>query len=385
VERPQGGQEVKVPYDVAVVGLGGAGSAAAYHLARRGLRVLGLERFSPGHTRGSSHGHTRITRQAYFEHPDYVPLLLRAYELWEDLQAQSGTQLLWICGGLLVGAPHGHLVTGALRSAKLHHLPHELLDAREVRSRFPAFSLEDPEVAVYEPRAGILFPEACVQAHQRLAAAHGADLRFSTRVLGWESDGARVRVRTEEGWEEAANLVLAAGAWMPQLAGLPVPLTVERQVVFWFAPRRPEWFGPDRCPVFVWETEEGFFYGIPAVGGRGFKAARHHGGQVVDPEDVPPAVPEDAAWLRAQLARRIPEADGGIQEAAVCLYTNTPDEHFLLDRHPQFHNVVVCSACSGHGFKFTSVVGEVVADLVTAGSTGLPVGFLSLGRFRRGP
>ncbi len=368
-------------YDVIVVGLGGAGSAAAYHLARRGMRVLGLERFGPTHDRGSSHGHTRITRQAYFERPDYVPLLLRAYELWRDLEAASGLTLLLRCGGLMLGRPDGHLVSGALRSARAFGLPHELLDRKGVRARFPAFQLAADEVALYEPNAGVLFPEACLRAHQQLAEAHGAELRFHTRVLGWDSDGQRVRVRTEGSTAEAGSLVLAAGPWMPQLAGGVVPLTVERQVVFWFRTRRPEWFGPDRCPVFVWETREGFFYGIPAVAGRGLKVARHHGGETVHPEDVRPATPEEAGWLRAQLAVRLPEADGGIEGAVTCLYTNTPDEHFVLDRHPAFANVVLCSACSGHGFKFTSVVGEVVADLVTTGSPRLPVDFLSLQRF----
>lgn len=369
-------------YDVIVVGLGGAGSAAAYHLSRRGLRVLGLERFGPLHERGSSHGHTRITRQAYFEHPDYVPLLLRAYELWEELERLSGQRLLRVCGGLMVGPPDGPLVSGALRSARAHGLPHELLSAAEVRARFPAFHLSEDEQALYEPRAGILFPEACVRAHQQLAEAHGAELRFHTRVLDWASDGSTVWVRTDRGTERAASLVLAAGPWMPDLARLSVSLWVERQVVFWFAPRRPEWFQPERFPVFVWETPEAHFYGIPAVEGRGFKAARHHGGQPADPDRVPPPDPEEAGWLRAQLARRLPEADGGLEGAVTCLYTNTPDEHFLLDRHPAAGNVVVCSACSGHGFKFTSVVGEVVADLVCRGSSPLPVGFLSLDRFR---
>lgn len=368
-------------YDVIVVGLGGAGSAAAYRLALRGLRVLGLERFGPTHDRGSSHGHTRITRQAYFEHPDYVPLLVRAHELWRQLEADFGQTLFLRCGGLMVGRPDGHLVSGALRSAQTFGLPHELLDPQQVRARFPAFHLYGDEVALYEPNAGILFPEACVRAHQQLAEAHGAELRFHTRVLDWDSDGQRVRVRTQASTEEAASLVLAAGPWMPELTRGVLPLAVERQVVFWFQTRRPGWFGPDRCPVFVWETQDGFFYGIPAVAGRGLKVARHHGGEPADPEDVRPPTPEEASWVRAQLATRLPEADGGLQAAAACLYTNTPDEHFVLDRHPAFPNVVLCSACSGHGFKFTSVVGEVVAELVTTGASALPVGFLSLQRF----
>ncbi len=368
-------------YDVVVIGLGGAGSAAAYHLARRGLKVLGVERFGPLHDRGSSHGHTRITRQAYFEHPDYVPLLLRAYELWQELERACGDPLLLLCGGLMVGPPQGELVSGALRSAQAYGLPHEILSPQDARARFPAFHLADAEVALYEPRAGVLFPESCVRAHQQQAQARGAELRFGVRVLDWDSDGRRVTVRAETGTVEAGSLVLAAGAWMPELARWQLPLWVERQVVFWFAPRRPEWFGPDRCPVFIWQAQDGFFYGIPSMAGRGLKAARHHGGERVHPDRVPPARPEEAGWLRAQLARCLPDADGGLEGAATCLYTNTPDERFVVDFHPEFPNVLVCSACSGHGFKFTSVVGELVADLVTQRSTRLPIEFLSLRRF----
>jgi len=371
-----------VTYDAIVVGLGASGSAAAYHLARRGRKVLGLERFGPLHDRGSSHGHTRIIRLAYFEHPDYVPLLRRAYELWEALARESGQGLLRICGGLMVGPPDGLLVSGSRHSALLHDLPHELLTPEEVNRRFPPVCLEEGEVALYEPQAGILFPEACIEAHLRGAVAHGAELHFEEPLVRWEAREGRVLVRTPRGPYEAEALVVTAGAWIGRiLADLHLPLVVERQVVFWFTPRTPELFGPERLPIFLWEVPDGFFYGIPAIGGRGVKVARHHGGELTDPDHVRPPRPEEAAWLIGYLERRLPHAAGSIEGMVTCLYTNTPDEHFIIDRHPAHPNVVFASACSGHGFKFTAAVGQILAELVTDGRTDLSIGFLSLRRF----
>lgn len=369
-------------YDVVVVGLGGSGSAAAYHLARRGLRVLGLERFGMLHDRGSSHGHTRIIRLAYFEHPDYVPLLQRAYELWHALAEEYGQELLRICGGLMIGPPDGLLVSGARKSATVHGLSHELLSASEVAARFPAFHLGPDEVALYEPQAGILLPEACIEAHLRGAKARGAELHFEEPVEHWEVRGDRVIVRTPRATYEAGALVVTAGAWLGRLLEeLRLPLVVERQVVVWFRPLVPEWFGPDRFPIFIWQTPDGFFYGIPAFRGRGFKAARHHGGELTDPDRVRPPDPKEATWLVSQLRRRIPQGAGPIEGMVACLYTNTPDEHFIVDRHPAHRHVAFASACSGHGFKFTSVIGEILADLVTEGRTHHPIEFLSLRRF----
>lgn len=371
-------------FDVIVVGLGGAGSAAAYHLARRGLRVLGLEQFAPLHDRGSSHGHTRVIRQAYFEHPDYVPLLLRAYELWAELERERGVDLMLTCGGLMIGRPDSDVVAGSTRSAQLHALPHEVLSPGEVRSRFPAFHLGSDEVALYEPRAGILFPEDCVRAHLDAASAYGAELRFEEPATGWEADGGGVTVRTGQGTYEAGALVITAGAWTERLlADLALPLEVERQVGFWFEPRSPEMFTPERFPVFIWQIPAGTFYGIPSLRGRGVKVARHHGGEPTDPDDVAPSDPSEAEWVRQQIADRLPEAGGGLQAITTCLYTNTPDEHFVIDRHPRHPNVVFASACSGHGFKFTCVTGQALADLAADGRTDLPISFLALPRFAK--
>jgi sarcosine oxidase len=360
------------PWDVAVVGLGAMGSAAAHHLAARGLRVLGLDRHAPPHALGSSHGRTRIIREAYFEHPLYVPLVRRAYDLWAALERESGRSLLRITGGLNLGRPDGVLVAGARRSVEEHGLQHGVLDAAEVRARYPALQPEDGMVALWEPRAGILDPEACVAAHLQAAAANGASLRHDEPVLRWSADGDGVTVVTAGAEHRARRVILAAGAWIRSLLpDLHLPLTVERQVQFWFSVReRPDAFAPERCPVHLWELDgDRYFYGFPDLG-HGVKLAMHHGGDVTDPDRVRRDVGDDeVAALRTLIRRYVPAADGPLRDASVCLYTNTPDGHFWIDAHPTHPRVLVASACSGHGFKFASAIGEILADLVTRGET----------------
>jgi sarcosine oxidase len=358
-------------FDVIVVGLGAMGSATAYHLARRGKRVLGLDRFAPPHAFGSSHGQTRIIREAYYEHPLYVPLVRRAYELWADLEKESGRSVLRVTGGLMIGKPDSAVVIGATRSAREHSLPHEVFPAVEVRSRFPALQPTDGMVAVWEPRAGILFPEICIEAHLTLARKHGADLRPDQPALTWASDGGGVRVATGKGAYQAGQLLLSAGSWIQSLLpDLKLPLTVERQIQFWFESNRPAQFQPVRCPIHIWEHEPGrFFYGVPDLGG-GVKVARHHEGERVDPNALNGEVrPAELEAMRAIVRRFLPDADGPLRSAAVCMYTNTPDGHFFIDRHPVDPQVWIASPCSGHGFKFSSAIGELLADLLTNGRT----------------
>lgn len=355
-------------FDVAIAGLGAMGSAAAYHLARRGRRVLGLDRFAPPHAFGSTHGQTRIIREAYFEHPLYVPLVQRAYDLWEDLERSSARDLLRITGGLMVGIPDGVLVSGALRSAREHRLAHEFLSADQVRRRFPAFRPTDDLAGVWEPRAGVLFPEACVDAHLTLARTHGATLRPGEPLVRWAPDGDGVRVTTDQGEFLADRLLLSAGSWLKALVPeLNLPLTVTRQVLFWFAPAdSPGYFAPSRCPIHLWEPAHGrYFYGFPDFGD-GVKLAIHHEGEIVDPDHVRREVADDEVEeLRRRFRPYLPAADGPLVQTAVCLYTNTPDEHFWIDRHPEHPQVLLASPCSGHGFKFASAIGEILADELT--------------------
>jgi sarcosine oxidase len=375
-------------YDVIVVGLGGMGSATAYQLAGRGKRVLGLEKFSPAHDRGSSHGRSRIIRQAYFEDPAYVPLLLRAYELWEQLERETGRELMTLTGGLMVGRREGELVSGSSRSAEKHGLPYELLDADEIKDRFPPFSPDPDTVALYEEKAGFVKPEETVRAHLDRAASLGAELRFEEPVLSWEAVPSGVRVETPEGSYQAERLVISPGAWAPQLlAGLGLPLEVTRQVMYWFEPKRfPELFSPDRFPIFMWEPEDGsVFYGIPDGLDGGVKAAFHHvGGTACTPETLNKEVRDtEVSRIRERLATHVPDLAGRCLEAKACMYTNTPDEHFVISVHPELEQVAIACGFSGHGYKFCSVVGEILADLATVGSTRHPVGLFSPARLKK--
>jgi sarcosine oxidase len=375
-------------FDVIVVGLGGMGSAAAAHLAERGRTVLGLEQHWAAHDRGSSHGDSRVYRQAYFEHPDYVPLLLRAFDLWHDLGTRAGTELLTVTGGLMLGPPTSRTVTGSQASAERWDLPHALLDAAEIRARFPAFAPAPDEIALYEANAGFVRPEATVSAHLAVAAAAGADLRFGPRVLGWDAGGSAggVAVTTADGTFRADRLVLAAGAWAGTvLADLGLPLEVQRQVQFWFRPPGGTGlFAADRFPVYVWDSVDGVqAYGFPLAGdpSEGVKAALFRHGGPADPDHLRRDVgPDEPEALLAFLRTRLPALPGPVVRAVPCMYTNTPDEHFVLGLHPQHPEVALAAGFSGHGFKFVPVVGELLADLVVDGGTGADIGLFDPGR-----
>lgn len=359
-------------YDVIVIGLGGMGSAAAWHLARRGLRVLGLERFGVPHEMGSSHGITRIIRLAYYEHPSYVPLLRRAFALWRELEQESGTRLLYVTGAVDAGPPGSRVFEGSRRSCEVHDLPHEILTSDALSRRFPAFHLPVPFHAVVQPDGGFLLPEQCIDTHVRLARARGADLRPDSPVERWEPAGSGVTVHSGGDTFRARQLVVTAGPWVPALVPALAPfLAVERQVLAWFAVSAPARFAPGRFPVFVMNADEGHFYGFPEFAVPGFKVGKyHHRGEAVDPDGIDRAVhPEDIEPLHAFVRRYFPGGSGPLERSSVCMFTNTRDEHFIIDRLPGLPQVLVVSACSGHGFKFTSVVGEIVADLVKEGGT----------------
>ncbi len=371
-------------FDVIVVGVGAMGSAACYHLARRGLRVLGLERYDIPHAMGSSHGYTRIIRLAYYEHPSYVPLLRRAFELWRDLEGESSEPLLHVTGSIDAGPEDDWVFAGSLASCREHGLAHEVLDHAALATRFPGYRLPNGHFALLQPEGGFLAPEACIVAHALGASTAGATIRAREPVLEWEEESGGVVVRTGRGAYRADQLVLAAGAWMGKLWDLPAALAVpERQVLGWFQPLRPERFTPATFPVFNLAVEEGRYYGFPVFAVPGFKIGRyHHLEEQVDPDDFdrePNA--DDEAALRVVTERYFPDAAGPTVGLRACLFTNTPDEHFIIDRHPAHERVVVASPCSGHGFKFASVVGEVIADIVQRGESRHEVGWLRATRF----
>jgi len=364
-------------FDAIVIGLGGMGSAACYHLARRGACVLGIEQFDIPHELGSSHGASRVIRLAYFEDPCYVPLVRRAYELWRDLEQTAGERLLVTTGGVDMGPPECEGIVGVRVAVAEHQIPHEVLTAAEVRSRFPALNPPDGHVAIFQAETGFLLPERCVVAHVEAALAAGADCRARERVLEWRMIGSspadsRVRVTTDRGEYAARRLVITAGPWLPKLcAELGAHLTIERQVQAWFRPMQPEACEVGVMPVFIHHLDDAAYYGIPHFGRPGVKVCRHHGGATVDLETLD-RVPTraDEADLRGYIRRCLPVVDGPVMGMKVCLYTNTPDGHFIIDRHPRHPEaVLIAGGFSGHGFKFASVVGEVLADLALDGCT----------------
>lgn len=351
-------------FDVIVLGLGAMGSSTVYQLALRGQRVLGVDQFTPPHAFGSSHGKSRIIREAYFEDPLYVPLVKRAYDGWAELQARSGKRVLTRTGGLMMGAPDSAVVHGARASATKYGLPFEELTAAELRARFPALRPPDDTVAIWEPRAGVLDPEAAIDAQLSVARSAKAELRFGERVTGWRATADGVEVTTLSGTCAAARLVIAAGSWAGELLPeLALPLTVERNAVYWFDPLKPAEFTPNKFPIFIHEyAPDRTWYGF-ANFGDGVKVALHHQGETTTPHTVRRAVSDaEVTGVRGLMKEFLPDANGPLRSTTVCLYTNTPDHDFILDVHPEHPAVFIASPCSGHGFKFSIAIGELIAD-----------------------
>ncbi|HEY8175915.1 MAG TPA: N-methyl-L-tryptophan oxidase [Gemmatimonadaceae bacterium] len=374
-------------FDVAIVGLGAMGSASAYALARRGARVLGFDQAAPPHSLGSTHGHTRIIREAYYEHPLYVPLVRRAYDLWNDLQRETGETLMIQTGGVMVGPEHGELVRGALESARTHGIAHEMLDARALESRFPAYRAQPHWVALLEHRAGMLFPERCVRALLSLARKHGAELRLNEQVTAWTPVKDGVSVASSEGTHTASRLVVAAGPWLPNFRdslGVALPLDIERQMSHWFQPKQEpdNRYSASHCPIGLWETKASDVFATLPDEGHGVKCGTHHAGSATSPESVDRTVSDaENDEARRLLEHVMPGAGTRLLDSRVCLYTNTPDRHFIIDWLAG-QRVLVLSACSGHGFKFASSIGEIAAQLVLDGRSWLDLAPFSLSRFR---
>lgn len=377
-------------FEAIVVGTGGFGSSCLFHLASLGVKVLGLDQFPAGHDRGSSHGDTRIIRQAYFEHPDYVPLLRRAYDRWRDLEALSGRDLMKICGLFLAGPPDGEAVAGTRLAAKSHDLTIENVSAadlaKEPGARFPGFRILDNFDVVIEPSGGYLHVEDCVRTHIELACQAGAEHRCGNAIVDWKSDGKTVRVRTESDEYEAAALILTPGAWASHLLnsipGMPT-LRVLRKTLHWNRVRSDVYDANNGGQGFLFEMPFGEFYGFPSLDGSSLKLAEHSGGEVVtDPLNVDRSLRTSDTEPIARFVNEVmPELDPQTDRHSVCLYTVTPDGHFIVDRHPEYSNVFFGAGFSGHGFKFTSVLGEALARLALSGTTDLPIDFLSLARF----
>ena len=372
-------------FDVAVAGLGGMGSAIAAHCASRGASTIGLDQFEPAHDFGASHGKTRMIRKAYFEDPAYVPLVLRAYELWRKLEHEAGEELLRITGVLSIGAPGSEIISGTLRAADRHDLSVKAWSQQEVKTRYPSLQLRPDELAVFEPDGGVLDPERSVRAHLKVAAFAGAKLRFKTTMERWDMSDQGIEIRLTDGTRILTrSLVLALGPWFKETLGsLGVSLRVQRNVQAWFSPATNA-YESERFPAFLVDRAglPAPLYGFPDFGD-GVKAAFHGLGDLttaaqldreVDPaRDVEPIVRAMDDWM--------PGSTQTIREAKPCMYALTPDAHFVIDRHPAHANVILCGGFSGHGFKFAPVVGEIGADLALERDSRHQIDFLSLRRF----
>ncbi|MDR3474739.1 MAG: N-methyl-L-tryptophan oxidase [Devosia sp.] len=373
-------------YDVAVIGLGAMGAHAVGELATRGVRVIGIERFGPLHDRGSSHGDSRLIRLGYFEDPAYVPLLRRAYAKWRLLEARSREALLTITGVLQIGRPDSKVVAGVLESCRAHGISHELLDQDAVGSRYPAFAMRDGDVAVFEPEGGFIRPERAIATALKLAGADRAVLHFNERVTAIEPDDGGVTIRSEAGSYRVGRVIVAAGSYVaglvPALGGLAVPI---KQVVGWYPARDALATTLGRMPGFlVDEGEDGTYFGFSDLG-EGVKVGKHgHFFEPIDPEQPnPPVNDADRAATDTFMARRMRGVVPTGTRFVTCRYTMLPGEDFLIDRLPNEPRVIVASPCSGHGFKFASVIGEILADLALEGGTALPIGLFSFEALRR--
>jgi sarcosine oxidase len=372
-------------YDVAVAGLGGIGSAIAAHCAARGASVIGLEQFGPAHDRGSSHGRSRMIRQAYFEDPAYVPLVLRSYELWRALEKQTGEELLRVTGVLSAGAENSEIISGTQRSSAEHGLALEKLSHQQVRERYPGVRLLPDEVALFEPNGGVLDPENAVRAHLKAAQSAGAQLRFETTMRNWEANDDGATIHLDDGEKIVARkLILSLGPWFKEaLEGLGVPLRIQRNVQVWFSPATNSYQAPG-FPAFLVERAglPAPLYGFPNFGD-GVKAAFHGSGDLTtaDALDRDVEIARDVEPVARALEEWMPGAAATFREAKPCMYSLTPDSHFVVDRHPAHANVVLCGGFSGHGFKFAPVIGEIAADLALEGGSRHQIDFLSLKRF----
>jgi len=371
-------------YDIIVVGLGAMGGSAAYHCAKRGVSVLGLDANQPNHILGSSHGITRATRETYFESPEYVPLSQRSTELWRELEEESGTSLLTTNGAIYVAPPDHPMMKGVTSAADIHGLEIEHLSIDDLASRFSGFALPEDWAGIFEPNGGVLQAEACLRAHADLATRHGADLRFGCAVTGWKQNASGgVVVTTNEGEFEAKSVILTLGPWAcDALRDLNLPITGRRIPIIHFNAIDPARYCSDDMSVYFWATPEGIYAGFPHFESEGVKIMRHDTGDVCTPETAKREVIEaDIKEISDFANKYMPYANRSVRKSLIGLYTMTPDNHFIIDRHPGFQNVVYATGFSGHGFKFSPVIGEILADMILEGATKHPTRFLAASRF----
>lgn len=371
-------------YDSIVIGTGGIGSAALYHLAKRGASVLGIDQYPVAHDQGSSHGDTRAIRLVYFEHPDYVPLLKRSLDLWEELSGQSSSPLFYRTGILQSGPASGEVIPGLITAAAAHDLPMEQLTPAEVRHRFKGFSIPATDSAIFDPNGGVLKVEDCIRTHVKLAEGHGAEIHTTETVRHWYVSKDAVNVETDRDHYKCRQLVIAPGPWAPSMLPAFAPhLHLVRKSLFWFDNEADSYRIDNGCPVFLFEQGEHAFYGFPEMDAKGIKVADHNGGRrITSPADLDRHVDTDELEAISLMLRHyLPEVGHQLNDHTTCMYTMSTDGHFIVGRYPEVEHVQIVAGLSGHGFKFAPVLGEIMADLVLEGATRHPIAFLAPTRF----
>jgi len=379
-------------YDVIVLGVGSMGSATCYYLAKRGYKVLGLEQFDISHEFGSHAGQSRIIRKAYFEHPDYVPLLERAYQNWNDFEQETGEQLYFKTGLLYAGMSTNEIIKGVKLSASLYNIELEQLNKKDVAKRFPQFNFPNSFEILFEPNAGFLPPERCIRLYARQAIKNGTTIHTNEKVIEWKKEGDYVVVKTDRNIYQCNKLIITAGAWAGKMIpGFADKIKVTRQLVAWINPKHENLFSLNKFPCWMIgdDDKHGCYYGFPLLNTKmfgepeGLKMAHHFPAQVTDPDNVNRQAPgADLVNLKYCFDNYIPGVMNGIRSFKICLYANSPDENFIIDKLPGYEgSVSIACGFSGHGFKFASVVGEILADLTIDGKTNLPIGFLNANRF----
>lgn len=374
---------MKSSYDIVVIGAGAMGSAAAYHLSATGKKVLVIDKFQPPHSMGSSHGESRIIREAYFESPLYVPLVQQAYALWQQLENEYGKQLFLKTGGLMLGDATSKVFAGAERSAAAYNIWYEVLESDAIKKKFPAFKPGKETTGLYERNAGLLFPEECIRAHILLAQKQHVEFCFNEKVIAIKNEGSGLRISTNRGEYVAGKLIVSAGAWMNKLfTDVQLPLSVARQVLFWFdyETAHRENFSPAHMPIYLWEYEKDkVFYGFPSVENK-LKVAVHHKGKITDADTIDRTVADDEIKNMSNIIEEYLDVKVSFSHSAVCMYTNTPTEDFIIDYHPANNNIIIASPCSGHGFKFSSAIGKILCDMACNKIPGFDIAAFSIAK-----
>ena len=373
-------------YDVIIIGLGAMGSAASYYLSKNGVKVLGLDTYEPPHKLGSSHGHTRVIREAYHEGTSYVPIVKKAYELWNELDHEIEDKLILEYGGMYLG-DDGKYLSDAKKSAKKYDIPIKEFSSKEIKEKYNILNPPNNFKGLLENRSGAVFPEKAISNFLSKSINNGSSHNYNEKVIVWEKQSKFYKVETDKNNYFAEKLIFSSGAWIKNLVpSLKLPVKIERQVLFWFDPiKDKDKFHYSNMPNTGWDLDNGMeFYTQPNIENKGFKVAMHHNGKFISENDLNrESNADDLSIVKNFLEEYIPLANGKLIDSRVCVYTNTPDLDFIIDFYPNDENIIICSPCSGHGFKFTPAIGEICSELVINNAANYDLSEFSIKRLMK--